>query len=1230
MLSLRAHPFRIYYGPADDPLNNFYIPALSASVQYDRSAGFFSSSALAVAAAGVARLIQNGGHMRLLVGAALDERDVRSIEHGYDLKTRVTERLLEHFTDPQDALLRQRLEVLAWMVAEGTLDIKVVLPRDERGLPIPASQTHDYYHPKSGIFTDAQGERLAFTGSVNESETAWRKNYEEFSVYFSWGEGQSYLPQVAARFDRLWQGQESDWIALDIPRAVRDHLLQYRPPHAPEFDPLERRAAAHTTKNGDEAYTGEVSDTERRLFQFVRDAPFLPNAIGLGAATAAIVPWPHQTQVANAIIQRFPDRALLCDEVGLGKTIEAGLVIRQWLLSGRVKRCLILAPKSVLKQWQQELYEKFALDVPRYENNRFVDVQDQPLPMAKGSAWDAFDVMLVGSQLAKRADRRAQFLEARAWDMIVVDEAHHARRKDFKERIYRPNRLLGLLNELKERDKFASLLLLTATPMQVHPVEVWDLLTLLGLGGKWGADEDNFLAFFREMRQPFATADWEWVFDLVQDYLATGGQLDAAFKSQALTELGPVKWSALEDLPRQTGQRARLIRQAGAGAQPYVKELARRHTPLNHYVFRSTRALLREYRRRGILQENVPTRAPHRERIPLRPDEQTLYDRIEEYISQFYQKYERERRGLGFVMTVYRRRLTSSFQAIRCSLERRLAFLRGLTADAFDDDDLEQDDLEQDVAEDLLNAADRERCQAELDYVKDFIHQLRLLSGVDSKTEWLTHQLAEVFRARATALVFTQYTDTLDYLREQLREVYGNGVACYSGRGGEVWNGIAWVITTKEEVKNRFRAGMVFILLCTESASEGLNLQTCGVLINYDMPWNPMRVEQRIGRIDRIGQQYDVVWIWNYFYRDTIEDLIYERLADRIDWFEVVVGELQPILAEVGEVTRRLAMASRSERDIALEKELEALRQRLQNREVEALNLDQFLEAEPYTPGPASPVRLIDLETLLTTSQATRRVFQPHPEVDHAYLLTWKGETRPVTFARECVDAHPDTVRFLSYGSPLLAELLESVPAPADQSIRRVVRCQRDDEVPLRAWYEVEAGGQPRPIETFSGLQAVLSQAAALTSAPETTRVAALFAQEVQRVKQHSVIILQHRRVAHYLAVRATAQRVLIKAALVEIALGQQPGLFDRKAYPAAFSTEAVRGLQRHGFPWGPLLALAFEDGVCPRETDPYYQTVANDKRETLRAKFTQLQGEARGLVQVLKQAQVTDQNRST
>ena len=240
-------------------------------------------------------------------------------------------------------------------------------------------------------------------------------------------------------------------------------------------------------------------------------------------------------------------------------------------------------------------------------------------------------------------------------------------------------------------------------------------------------------------------------------------------------------------------------------------------------------------------------------------------------------------------------------------------------------------------------------------------------------------------------LVFTQYTDTMDYLRDQLVEVYGSQVACYSGRGGEIWNGIAWVSTTKEAVKNDFRAGNIRILLGTESASEGLNLQTCGVLINYDMPWNPMRVEQRIGRLDRIGQVYREVWIYNYFYEDTIEDQIYQRLSDRINWFEVVVGDLQPILAEVGEITRQLAMLPASERQARLELEIKALRERLDHRAAESLNLDDFLDSDTFSPGAGSPVTLAQLEDLLIHSAETGSLFQPHSDISGAVFVVLAG-----------------------------------------------------------------------------------------------------------------------------------------------------------------------------------------------------------------------------------------------
>ncbi len=1225
--SLREQPFQIYYSKKDNPLENFYIPALSASIQYDRSAGYFSSSALAAAAAGVARLIQNQGRMRLLVGAELSEGDVEAIRQGYDLKEKINQRLLERFPNPQDALLKARLEVLAWMVAEGTLEIKVVLPKDTDGLPIPAQQAQDYYHPKSGIFTDAQGDQVAFTGSINESEKGWKSNDEHFAVYLSWGEGKTYLPHVVSRFERLWNDQDPDWLAVRIPEAVNQRLLKYRPSSAPVLDPFEKEAKEKAFKETKGSYISGSSQSERLLFQFLRDAPFFPNASQLGAATSAVTPWPHQSRVACSALERFPEPELFCDEVGLGKTIEAGLVLRQLLLSGWVKRCLILTPKSVLKQWQEELYEKFALEIPRYDAGKYLDIESQELTISAHNPWDACNVMLASSQLAKRNDRRNQILDANGWDLLIIDEAHHARRKDFKQPIYRPNQLLGLLNDLKNYSKVSCLLLVTATPMQIHPLEVWDLLSVLGLGGRWGADEENYLSFFNEMRKPFNQIDWEFVYDMVRDYLETGGEIEESFHKQVLHDLGPVKLSTLEELPYKQGQRKTLIKILGKESQPYVKELARRHTPLNHYIYRNTRELLREYEKRGILKAKIPTRKPRIERVAMTPEEQALYNRIDEYISHFYFKYENERRGLGFVMTVYRRRLTSSFYAVRRSLERRLAYLEGQLdpQSIFDNDDIEQDELDLDVTEEFIDPVDSEYFQAELDYVKDFIQQLKLLSVNDSKMEVLKDEINQLFKKFSTVLVFTQYTDTMDYIRDQLREVYAGKVACYSGRGGEIWNGITWVVTTKEQVKNDFREGKIRILLGTESASEGINLQTCGVLINYDMPWNPMRVEQRIGRIDRIGQDHEEVWISNYFYKDTIEDKIYQRLADRINWFEVVVGDLQPILAEIGETTRRLAMLPPTEREAQLEIAIKALKQRLQNRKVESLNLDDYLEEEDFQYGSASPVILEQIEHLFTQSNAIKHLFKQHLEIQDAYSLNWKGKQFSVTFSPQVFDAHPDTVNFLTYGSSLFAEILASIPRPESSMNRQLLRCHVDSEIELCSWFIPDPNlSEITHIENFVSLKEYLEKEPkdeALVTSQTLAEAKLVTKDEYASIYNQQEEILKNRRKAEYLTQRVKAQYILLRAAMVEIALGRALDMFDTETYPSLLNEKAILGLQRHGYPWGPLLRLAYEESLIPNEDNPFFFRIANDSRESLQGRFNQLTKEARDTVKILSNA---------
>ncbi|MBI3990242.1 MAG: DEAD/DEAH box helicase family protein [candidate division NC10 bacterium] len=1211
---LRGVEWQISYGPADDRLRDFYLPALSRSVRFDRATGFFSSAALAIAAAGIVRLIQNGGRMRLLCGAQLSREDVEAIRRGEELGKRVGERMVGCLVDPQDQSLRARLEALAWMVAHGTLEIRVVLPKGPDGYPLPAEEAREYYHPKEGLFKDAFGDRIAFSGSSNESESSWQWNYEVFSVYHSWDFSEVYLKQVARRFEALWNGTEKDWIALPIPEAARAHLLKYTPERAPTKDPLEKPVYEETIS--------QEEQNERILFQFVQDAPFLPNGHHLGAATSTVQPWPHQQRVADLVVQRFPEGFLLSDEVGLGKTIEAGLALRQLLLAGRVKRCLILTPKSVSRQWQEELYEKFVLNIPRYDGKTFYDVFDRELSSDDDNPWNAFPVFIASSQLAKRKDRQPELLAAKPWDLILVDEAHHARRKDFLQiERYRPNRLLGLLNAL--RDKARGLLLLTATPMQIHPVEVWDLLHLLGVGGKWGAGEENFLRFFEEMRKSaFSEVDWAFVLQMVRDELQTGGGPDPAFSSEALRQLGPVEWQQIQGLPwaKDTLPHIKALSEKG---RAFLVEMVRRHTPLRRLAQRNTRSLLRKYQERGILRDTVPKRDPKPGWIPFREEEWKLYERIEEYISDFYNKYESERKGLGFIMTVYRRRLTSSFYAIQRSLERRLAFLEGRLPPSrlVDDDDLEQDDLELDVGEEM-ETVDRSLFADEIGYVKDFLARLKLLSG-ESKVERLLQDLKAILARRETVLIFTQYTDTMDYLRDQLREVYGSQVACYSGRGGERWDGTRWARTSKEVIKNLFLKGQeIKILLGTEAASEGLNLQTCGILINFDMPWNPMRVEQRIGRLDRIGQQHEVVWICNYFYEESVEATIYRRLEDRIDWFETVVGELQPILARVATAIRTVAMAKGAERTRRLEETLRELREQLEERQVTGLDLERYLEEVVAAPAKEEPpVRLKDLEALLLGSRVHGKRFRPHPEIGGAYLLSWEGEDVGVTFDPALFDRFPESFRLQSFGDEILTRLLAAVPEPVaaplvpsplagegwGEGAGRIVRCAAKGEYEHREYFIVREG-RVVEIPTFAVLREALGQSGGVADPYRVGgEVREVFLSHVREARRRDREVEDARRRGAHLALEEEGRQLLLKAALIDLAIARQQELWDEPSPAlslvegsAESSEDAVLNLRRKGFPFAPLLSLVSIEGLRPTPTDPFFVRIQGETRESL------------------------------
>jgi len=1025
-------PIKASYTAADDRVNGFFVPVLSHSVSYDRVTGYFRSSSLASVARGLARFVSNGGIMRLIAGAELDEADVRAIDEGEPLGDVVARRLMTDPLEGESIIAEQRLETLAWLVREGRLEIRIGVPTDHLGRPLRRDQTNRYFHAKYGVFTDGNGNRLAFEGSNNETQAGVEDNYEAFSVFPSWKEavwawnGQG----VAGRFEQHWNGSlGGDWAVVNLPDAVAERLVE-RVKHAvapPPRDPEEKQP------------DHDVAQNKTRL-EFLKAAPTLNGGSGVGYVTSGVEPWPHQLSIARRAVDTFPRSYLLADEVGLGKTIEAGLILRELLVTGKAKTALLLVPASVIRQWQEEIEEKFSLTIPRLEGNKFFTRRagiDTEVPKPGGNPWAAFPILLASSHLARRRERRDEIISAGPWDVVLVDEAHHARRSGSKA-TDTPNTLMALLQAMQLNRSWKAVYLASATPMQMYAHEAWDLLQLLGLTKRWGESAETFTRYYTELREPFGLRQWEFLRRMSEDFFADETvEADPVLTQQVKDELGLAKSKPIRSFA-ENGLSVEARDQVEAEVRTWFDEWLRRHTPMRDRVFRTTRSTLRRYKEIGLLDSSatIPVREVKDRFVPFTAEEEALYQRIEAYISKYYDAYmsgPQSQKPLGFIMTVYRRRLTSSFLAIERSLQRRRDVLVGNAAATglLDPDDVAA--LEYSALFDVANLPEAKvNLASEVKELDAFLAELAKRPPDESKMTYLHNELEDAFMGlHDTAIVFTQYTDTMEYLRNQLVTYYGDRVACWSGNGGERWNETSktWESITKAELKALFRAGKdVKILLGTDSMSEGLNLQTCGLLINYDMPWNFMRVEQRIGRVDRIGGRPQVA-IRNYFYVGTVEEQIYTGIADDVDWFEDIVGPAQPVLGQVEDVIEHIAMQMpNADRDQVVLDEIAKIRASIEEAKARAVSMDDIGRApDDDGPGDLRPaIDLVGLETVLTRAEPVASKFYPHPSIASAYLLDLAGGKVAVTFRRTVLEAHPE-LKLLTYLTPELDELLSNI-----------------------------------------------------------------------------------------------------------------------------------------------------------------------------------------------------------
>ena len=894
----------------------------SRATHYDRVAGYFTSTSLAAASQGFSRFVERGGKARFVVGLQLVDEDAQAILHG-DQQRAAKQMLAELDIKPQwPSQVRQGVELLAWMVATGCLEVRVGLrvhgqPGRDQGTPQPLDYAQDgYLHEKWAIFSDDQ-DALFISGSLNESQTALAVNAENITVQPSWIDwNRKLFANKRASFEALWQGKHAFIRTLSLPDAVRERLIQIANGAGTlhEIDGTPLQPTKKTRDRGAEDNPHEVvapSFSERLRFAMIRLAPLLPGGERVALETTPIEPWPHQRFVARRLLETYPRNHLLCDEVGLGKTIEAGLAFRALWLSGRARSIRVFAPASLTQQWLNEMAEKFMLPFVRRTNRsgdwERIDLRLGEPISGKGKLFDApLEIISTGLIINRKGGRLlAQFP---ATDLVLVDEAHKARRQspDNNAQMPRFNKLYQELRDALYRQS-RTLLLATATPMQLNRVEAFDLLKLMPSAGAVQFSEDLCELFYR-VRERLLQGD------LLADYEAQWLQryLREARKSS------PEQWRFVEahvlNLIGQMGLQDFVEGgQSPLGGwqelQPSLSLLA----PLGRSMLRHSRSLLRAYQQEGLLNANLAWREVHPCIIALKGIEREVYEQLQQYCAELADRMAanmedgKQRAAIGFYLCFLRLRFASSFYALRCSLQRRLIKIEQTLAHKAQQLNLDEDDreaLEELDESEVEGLVLKNRSETDLTWeqnaVEALLQRMQQLPNIPQKT----HRLLEHIEQRRIhggdrvrqLVVFTRYGDTLSALhRELCLRLPRCPIGTFSGLGGSLRRAGEHKPEGMDRtaIKQRFVAGHIDILLCTDAAAEGLNLQSADLLINFDLPWNPMMLEQRIGRIDRIGQHHPQIQVYNYLYQDSVEEVVYSRLVKRFREALSVSGELQ-------------------------------------------------------------------------------------------------------------------------------------------------------------------------------------------------------------------------------------------------------------------------------------------------------------------------------------------------
>lgn len=589
--------------------------------------------------------------------------------------------------------------------------------------------------------------------------------------------------------------------------------------------------------------------------------------------------YPYQFKPVLNFLDSPSGGLLIADEVGLGKTIEAGLIWTELRSRFDARRLLVVCPAVLREKWRLELHNRFGIDAEivnaEEAARRLTDVQNgrrhelhmigsmQGLAPRRG--WNDDEERKDGRSKLARLISESQYDEP-LFDLVIIDEAHYVRN---------PETMWAALGRLI-RGVTEHILLLSATPIHLKNRDLYQLLNLV--------DEDTFNEpqVFDEIlnaNEPLLQA---------REMVLTGSGSDGQLES-LIDEAG--RHPFLANSRQLADVRESVVNDELADPEVRAK-LANRLERLNLLGHAVTRTRKREVTEWRVVREAVA------EEVPMDPAELVFYNKVTGLVREYCARRDAHE---GFLLVTPQRQVSSSMAAALRDWQRRAELRREDLYDYAEENDVIPDQPGPLIGELLKHASD----------LGDLEHLVKCDSKYRRLVAMLSDYLAE--HTDEKIILFSTFRATLTYLHERLTQ---DGIDSMILMGG--------MREAKHDVINKFQSKRgSCVLLASEVASEGIDLQFARVLINYDLPWNPMKVEQRIGRIDRIGQESPKITIWNMMYADTIDARIYSRLFVRLGIFERALGGLEAVLGgEVRKLTMDLMRGS-----VTREQEVERIEQ---------------------------------------------------------------------------------------------------------------------------------------------------------------------------------------------------------------------------------------------------------------------------------------------------------------